>query len=139
MSLFAKGGAKKQEASDVVTIVGPEAFFHGVITVRGSLRVDGEVEGDVTEAHTVVVGKKGRIRGDVCAEVVIVAGSIHGDVTASGQVELKAGGRICGDMRTAKLLIEEGAVFEGHCTMGEVGPSEAAPGRAPEKSAQAAG
>ncbi|MFA6093866.1 MAG: polymer-forming cytoskeletal protein [Elusimicrobiota bacterium] len=117
------------ESSDVVTVVGPEAYFHGVLTVRGSLRVEGEVEGDVTEAQSVIIGKRGKVRGDVAAQSVIVAGTLVGDVTASGQIELKAGGRISGNIRTQKLVIEEGSVFDGNCTMAEADKASAEPAR----------
>jgi cytoskeletal protein CcmA (bactofilin family) len=102
----------------VITVIGPEAYFHGVVTVRGSLRVDGEMEGNIHEAQTVVVGRNGRVKGDVCAEHVVVGGVIEGEVVASRQLEIISGGRVNGDIRTGKLLIEEGAVFEGHCAMG---------------------
>lgn len=121
MALFnnKNAGGKMFESSDVVTVIGPEAYFHGVLTVRGSVRVEGEVEGNVTDAHSVIVGKGGKVRGDVCAEVVVNGGEITGDVVASEHLELKSGGRISGDIRTPRLLIEEGAVFDGHCAMSE--------------------
>ncbi|HVE14713.1 MAG TPA: polymer-forming cytoskeletal protein [Elusimicrobiota bacterium] len=116
MSLFPKG-VRKAESSDVLTVVGPEAYFHGAVTVRGSLRVEGELEGTVSEAQTVIVGRNGSIKGDVCADFVVIGGAVHGDVVASAQIELKAGGRLVGNIRTPKLTIEEGAVFEGGCAM----------------------
>lgn len=116
MPLFSKG-QKRVESSDVLTVVGPEAYFHGVITVRGSLRVEGEVEGNVSEAQTVIVGRNGSVKGDVCADVIDISGAITGDVVAGVQIELRTGGRLIGNIRTPKLTIEEGAVFEGGCVM----------------------
>ncbi|MFH1724518.1 MAG: polymer-forming cytoskeletal protein [Elusimicrobiota bacterium] len=116
--MFSKSSDRKYDGGDVVTIIGPEAYFQGVLTVRGSLRIEGEVEGNIHEAHTVILGGKGRIKGDVCAERVVVGGHVVGDVVAKTQLELIAGGRITGDIRTPKLLIEEGAAFEGRCSMG---------------------
>ncbi|MBI5243331.1 MAG: polymer-forming cytoskeletal protein [Elusimicrobia bacterium] len=124
MSLFK--GAPGAESGDVVTVIGPETYFQGVITVRSSLRIEGEVEGDITEAQAVIIGRRGRVKGDINADSVIVAGSVSGNVTATAHLELKSGGRIAGNIRTARLLIEEGASFDGSCSMGEAAKPEGA-------------
>jgi cytoskeletal protein CcmA (bactofilin family) len=129
MALFSRDAERRFDGGDVTTVVGVEAYFQGAMTVRGSLRIDGEVEGNVLEAQTVVVGPKGRVRGDISAEHVIVAGSVAGEVVASGQLELKAGGRIHGNIHTPKLTIDDGAVFEGRCVMAD---RAAEPARAAE-------
>jgi cytoskeletal protein CcmA (bactofilin family) len=100
-----------------VTLVGEEAFFHGVLAVKGSLRVDGVVEGDITDAISVEIGKKGKVKGNIAGEVVSVAGTVEGDVIASRSIEILSGGRVTGSIRTPTLRIEEGAVFDGQCTM----------------------
>jgi len=116
----------------MLTVIGPEAYFHGVITVRGSLRIEGEVEGNVHEANEVTVGTDGRIQGDVCAEVVTVSGTVEGSIVAHKQLEIKEGGKVTGNIRTGTLLIEEGAVFEGNCVM----KGSEADGGASEKAAE---
>ncbi|MBI3298225.1 MAG: polymer-forming cytoskeletal protein [Elusimicrobia bacterium] len=119
MAIFSRGDERRFDGGDVTTVIGSEAYFQGALTVRGSLRVDGEVEGNILEAQTVIIGPKGRVRGDICAEHVVIAGSVSGEVAASSQLELKAGGRVVGDIRTPKLTIDDGAVFEGRCAMTE--------------------
>lgn len=125
MALFDKDQEKRYDGGSVMlTVIGPEAYFHGVITVRGSLRIEGEVEGNVHEANEVTIGSNGRIQGDVCAEIVTVSGTILGAVVASKQLEIKESGKVVGDIRTGKLLIEEGAVFEGNCVMGDAAKND---------------
>lgn len=134
MALFSSGRpASRFDGGDINTVVGPEAYFQGSITVRGSLRVEGEVEGSIREAQSVVVGTNGRVQGDISAERVVVAGFVRGDCVAAQQMEIRAGGRVYGNIRTTKLTIEEGATFEGNCAMGAAGEPTAAegPGRAP--------
>ena len=116
MALFQKGESSFASA-DMETVVGPEAYFQGAMTVRGSVRVEGRVEGDVLEAQTVVLGPTGRVRGNVCAEIVVVGGQVNGDIVASAGVEIKSSGKVAGNLRTPKLLIEEGATFDGVCSM----------------------
>ena len=65
---------RKIETGDLETLIGPEAYFQGVMTPRGSLRVEGEIEGDIHEAHTVIIGRNGRVQGNINAENVIVGG-----------------------------------------------------------------
>ena len=118
MSLFKKEGAAF-DAGDIVTetVVGAEAYFQGAMTVRGSIRIEGKVEGDVLEAQTVVIGSTGRVSGNVCAENVVVSGHVTGDIVASGALEITSSGKVSGNVRTSKLVIQDGAVFDGACAM----------------------
>lgn len=113
------GGKNGTDAREGITLVAEEAYFHGTLSVKGSLRVEGTFEGDITDAVDVEVGEKGRIIGDVAAETLTVAGEVVGNVVASRSVELFTSARLSGDVRTPKLKIDEGAFFDGACAMGE--------------------
>jgi cytoskeletal protein CcmA (bactofilin family) len=116
MALF-DGGKVRPGAGEGVTLVAEEARFHGHLSAKGSLRIEGFVEGNITDGVTVDVGRKGKVRGDIAAESLSVAGDIEGNVVASRSVEILAHGRLRGDLKTPSLRIEEGAFFEGHCAM----------------------
>lgn len=118
--MFGAGGAKT-DAREGMTLIGEEAHFHGSLVAKGSLRVEGVFEGDITDAAAVEVGARGRLLGNVAAESVVVAGELAGNVVASRSVEILASGRLHGDIRTPKLRIEEGAAFDGSCSMGAEG------------------
>lgn len=109
--------SSNQDASNIVTFIGAEAYFQGVITAKGSLRIDGKLEGSVSDGQSVTVGESGRVQGDISAETIIVIGEVHGNLTASTKVEILAKGRVLGDVRTPKIIVEDGAVFEGNCSM----------------------
>jgi cytoskeletal protein CcmA (bactofilin family) len=81
--------------------------------------VEGVFEGDISDAVEVEVGVRGRILGNIAAESVSVAGEVVGNVVASRSIELQSTARLSGDMRTPKLRIDEGAAFDGACSMGE--------------------
>jgi cytoskeletal protein CcmA (bactofilin family) len=83
------------------------------IISRGTLQVDGEVEGDVGGAE-IIIGEQGRVTGTVAAERVIVRGQISGVVRAMA-VALQASARMEGDIHHMSLVIEEGAQFDGRC------------------------
>ena len=118
--MFGSGGAKT-DSREGMTLIGEEAHFHGSLVAKGSLRVEGVFEGDITDAASVEVGARGRLVGNVAAESVVIAGELSGNVVASRSIELLASGRLTGDIRAPKVRIEEGAFFEGACSMGAEG------------------
>jgi cytoskeletal protein CcmA (bactofilin family) len=83
------------------------------IISRGTLQVDGEVEGDVAGAE-VIIGEQGRVTGTVAAERVIVRGRTSGVIRAM-TVALQASARVEGDIHHMSLAIEQGAEFDGRC------------------------
>ena len=111
-----KGG--RGDAREGMTLISEDAFFHGSLVAKGSLRVEGGFEGDVSDAVDVEVGQKGRVIGNVAAESIVIAGEVVGDVVASRSIEILASGRVTGDIRAPKLKIDEGAFFDGNCSMG---------------------
>ncbi len=125
----AKGGAGG-DGRESMTLIGGEASFHGILNVKGSVRIEGLVEGDVTDAVSVEVGKGGRVKGNISAETLSIAGEVSGDVVASRSIELLKEGRLSGSIRTRSLRIEEGARFDGQCSMVEEGARAASKERA---------
>jgi cytoskeletal protein CcmA (bactofilin family) len=101
------------------TIVAQGTSFNGVLRVNGSLRVDGDLEGQVVVTQHLVVGTSGVLKADVTAETAAVGGRIRGRVQARGRVVLLRGARLEGDVHAAIFQIEDGAFFQGNCTMGE--------------------
>lgn len=110
--------AGRGDAREGMTLISEDAFFHGTLVVKGSLRVEGAFEGDISDAVDIEVGAKGRVIGNLAAETVVVAGEVVGDIVAARSLEILAGGRVSGDIRTAKLKIDEGAFLDGACSMG---------------------
>jgi cytoskeletal protein CcmA (bactofilin family) len=99
------------------TIIGKDSSIDGTLKVDSSLRVDGRVKGNVTTSDSLVIGKDGVINGDVVVRNAIIGGKLKGKLTASGKVVLEAKSVFNGELKTTKLVIDEGAVFEGSCAM----------------------
>ena len=110
--------AARGDTREGMTLISEEAFFHGSLVAKGSLRVEGGFEGDISDAVDIEVGVKGRVIGNLASESIVIAGEVVGDVVASRSVEILASGRVTGDVRTPKLKIEEGAFFDGSSSMG---------------------
>ena len=104
-------------SSEIETMIGLDTVVHGTLASKGSIRVDGKLEGGVSEASSVIVGEHGEIQGDVTAGYAVIGGKIVGNIFASAAIEILHSAEIHGDIKTAALTIAEGATFEGNCTM----------------------
>ena len=98
------------------SFIGANSQFKGDIDTKGTLRIDGSLEGNVN-ADWVILGEKASLKGDVSARGIIVGGKIEGNLRAKEIVEIKPKGQICGDIHTSKLTILEGGIFDGRSTM----------------------
>ncbi|MBI2915772.1 MAG: polymer-forming cytoskeletal protein [Elusimicrobia bacterium] len=99
------------------TIIGAGTRIEGSLSSDGGIRIDGKLEGNVTEAAQVIVGEMGEVQGDVRSSVVVVGGKVIGNVQASESLEILSRAVIHGDIKAGSLTIAEGAAFEGSCTM----------------------
>ena len=68
MTLF-KNASVSFEAKNGDTVIGNEAYFQGTITAKGSLRIDGRIDGSIVDAKTVTIGKTGKVKGDISCEI----------------------------------------------------------------------
>ncbi|MBI4369611.1 MAG: polymer-forming cytoskeletal protein [Elusimicrobia bacterium] len=107
----------------IKSIVAAETYIQGTLRTHGSLIIDGKVEGGIAQAKQVVVGEQGEVKGDITAESVVVGGKVTGNILAVKLVQVLSHGQIKGDIRTKSLHIEDGAVFDGACTMNVETPS----------------
>ena len=108
--MFGKGSQKLE------TIVGNDTRIVGKVSVKGTIRIDGIVEGDV-QADWVVVGETGKILGNTRTRGMVVGGSVEGNIEATETVELREKATMVGEIDTPKLGISEGAVFDGRARM----------------------
>jgi len=117
-----------RDVGDVVSIVGPGMKIVGDCSSDGTIRVEGQVEGSVKAAKSVVIGKEGVVLGDVVTQDAIVAGRVNGSVSAESRVELQATCRVQGDIRSRRIKLDEGGQVDGQLHMGGRGsdrPAEA--------------
>ena len=98
--------------------VGHGTVLTGETNFQMMLRVDGHLTGTVTsDGGTLIVGTNGQVDANVSVGVATVNGVINGDVVATEKIQLGRTARVMGNIATPKLVIEEGAVFEGGCNM----------------------
>jgi cytoskeletal protein CcmA (bactofilin family) len=107
-----------RDVGDVVSIIGPGMKVVGDCSSDGTIRVEGQVEGSVKAAKSVVIGKEGVVVGDVATQDAIVAGRVNGSVSAESRVELQASCRVEGDIRSRRIKLDEGGQVDGQLHMG---------------------
>ena len=105
------------KSGDLNTIVGKGSSLEGTLKVENSIRVDGRIKGHVTTTESLVIGKEGEIEGEVIAKNAIIGGRVRGKISATGKVVLEGKALFQGEMKTARLVIDDGAVFDGRCSM----------------------
>ncbi len=94
--------------------IGKSLKLKGEITGSGDLYIDGEVEGSVElKENSLTVGPNGRVHADVSARSITILGRLHGNVKAGERIEIRKTGSLEGDLTTARIVIEDGAVFRG--------------------------
>jgi len=94
--------------------IGKAVKIAGNIYSREDLYVDGELEGTVEALeHKLTIGPNGTVKATIKAREVVVLGSIHGNVEATDKIEIRKDAKLTGDIRTARIIIEDGAYFKG--------------------------
>ena len=99
------------------TIIGKSSEVVGDLAIQNSLRVDGKVKGNVHCTDTVIIGKGGMIEGHIAAKNVMLAGKVIGNISAESKVFLESTASVKGDVMSTRLVVDEGAVFDGKCAM----------------------
>lgn len=136
---------KKGETTEIKTILGKGCVVGGDFSCETGARIDGTVEGNVKVVGQLIVGESGVIRGDVECTAMVLGGIIVGDVLAPERAELIATAKLMGDLKTAAIVIDEKAIFQGKCDMYQEEPEGAAkakkrrgPAKTAKRSAKAA-
>ena len=110
-----------KEAGDtqgtVSSILGENCKFTGDVEAKGTLRIDGVLDGKIEASDTVIVGKGGMVKGEIHAAHAVVSGTVEGNVYAKRKVELESGSKLIGDVESVSLVIEDGVYFEGSSKM----------------------
>jgi cytoskeletal protein CcmA (bactofilin family) len=110
--------------------------FTGELRFRDTFRIDGRLKGKIVSEKTLIVGETAQIEADIECGVVSIRGTVTGQVHGREKIELLAGSKVYGRLSSPKLVIEEGAFFQGECDMRSAakGAVVALPGRAANES-----
>ena len=99
------------------SLIGKTLLIKGEVLSEDDVMIDGMIEGKINAKKRVTIGKNANIRADIEARHVVIRGSVSGDVHATGQVEIVAEGILHGNIISPKVIIADGAIFEGNIDM----------------------
>jgi cytoskeletal protein CcmA (bactofilin family) len=108
-----------------LNLIGAGTTVEGKIKSKGSVRIDGRLIGDVQASENLFVGESGEVDGTVTARNVSIGGKIKGGITAAGKLVFESKSQVRGEIKAAKLVIDEGAFFDGKCTMADAKQQQA--------------
>lgn len=130
-------GGKRMAESNEVTVIGQAAKLEGTVVSAGSLRIDGQVKGQINADGDCSLSPQSQVEADIRAQNVSVAGRFKGNIFVKGRAEITRGGRVDGNITCKALVIEEGAIFQGQSVMDQQAAQAAAqqPTKVPEAEA----
>ena len=100
--------------------IGENSYFGGRFLVKGNMRIDGAFEGKILLVDQLQIGPKARVKTHISATSVVVEGIVIGNISATRRILLLSTARVLGDLKTLELIIQDGVVLEGRCTISHV-------------------
>jgi cytoskeletal protein CcmA (bactofilin family) len=107
--------------SDEATVISKGVKIEGKLSCSGNIRLDGEVQGDISSEGVVIIGENGKVNGQINADSITIGGRVAGTVRAKDKAVLEAKANLKGDIITKILMVEAGAIFNGNTKMGDSG------------------
>jgi cytoskeletal protein CcmA (bactofilin family) len=89
----------------------------GKLSFDGPIRIDGQVDGEITGKDSITIGESAVVTAQIKAASIVVAGKVSGDITAIQRIEIRPSAKVMGNLTSPVLVVHEGALFEGHCSM----------------------
>ncbi len=89
----------------------------GKLSFDGPTRIDGQVDGEITGKDSLMIGESAVVTAQIRAAAIIVAGKVSGDIIATQRIEIRPSAKVIGNLTAPVLVVHEGALFEGHCSM----------------------
>lgn len=113
--------------------IGKGVSITGQIHSKEDLIIDGEIDGTIeAHDHKVTIGPNGKVKAGIRAKDIVVLGAVQGNIEASDKTEVKKEARLVGDIKTARIQIEDGAMFKGSIDIVRTEPARVAPKPQPQ-------
>lgn len=125
-----RGPAMTTSAADSApSVIAAGMRIVGDLESSGVVKIDGRIDGSVTRARQVLLGRGAIIKGNIAADEVVVGGTVEGGIRASERLELQATAVVNGDIETKSIIVVEGARINGSVRMTDVASASAESGR----------
>ncbi len=119
MALLKKNQSNTAMSKGTVSLIAEGLKIYGNLHAQSNLRIDGEFVGNIIVLTKLVVGKNGKIKGNIIGNDILVEGTVEGNILAKNILELLPSANISGNILTDKLKVESGSLINGKCYMGK--------------------
>lgn len=123
---------KKKEAEEIKAFLGQGAEFIGKLIFNGSVRIDGNFEGEIFGQGALVVGQGATVKANISVKSAYISGDVQGHIEVNEKISIHSTGKFAGDLSTPVLIMEEGAFFDGRSHMADVLAKQKDPQKAEE-------
>lgn len=110
---------KEKNISKIETLIGEKCTITGSISGSGLLKIDGVIDGDIFWDDDVIFGNTCKLNGNLCCINAYIDGTVLGNITCKNMLTIQTLGKVKGDILVKKLLINEGGILDGKCTMSQ--------------------
>lgn len=107
----------KRRGRGTATTLGPQTVLKGTLKFSESLTIQGVFEGEIDATGHLVVEKGASVGADIKVASAVISGTVRGNVLAEEKLEMESVGQVFGNVRTRRLRIADGVLFEGACEM----------------------
>ncbi|MFN0064015.1 MAG: bactofilin BacN [Myxococcaceae bacterium] len=104
-------------AQEQPNIIGKGITIRGNLSGGGDLVVEGQVEGQMALKNHLTIESSGKVQADIRAEELTINGEMSGNIDAGSRVAINASAKVAGDIKAPRVVIEDGAVFNGSIEM----------------------
>jgi cytoskeletal protein CcmA (bactofilin family) len=111
---------KKKESEEIKAFLGQGAEFIGKLIFNGSVRIDGNFQGEIFGQGSLVVGEGALVKADIAVKSVYISGDVQGNIEVKEKFNIHPTGKFLGDVHTPVFIMEEGAFFDGRSHMADV-------------------
>ncbi|WP_069649177.1 bactofilin family protein [Caloranaerobacter ferrireducens] len=108
---------KEVKLDKIDTLIGKNTKLEGKIECKGTIRLDGELTGDLIVEGNVIIGESGKVNGNITCNNVFISGIVKGNVISKEMLRLTNTAKLYGDIQVKTFIVDENAVFEGSCKM----------------------
>jgi cytoskeletal protein CcmA (bactofilin family) len=108
---------KPINAKTTDTLIGESTICEGKMISEASLRIEGQMHGDIECAGDITIGEKAVVQSNINARDVIIAGKVKGNVQTKGKLIVTSSGVLVGNIDVRSFIIQEGGIFQGSSSM----------------------
>lgn len=105
------------QLAEIGAYLGPGTKANGRLLFEGITTIEGEVEGEILVHGNLTVGEHATIKGKIVCTSALIRGKVTAEVQADKRIEIQPPGVVLGDVTTESLVVGDGAILEGHCSM----------------------